>query len=102
MRLELKTQGYDVQIIAVNGQSADNDKDQGKLIDRCAFPLFQDTTDTAAWSMFGGGKDDMYIYRADGTLSVYLEYGENVVTKLSSTEGYDNVLSAILAAHDPD
>ncbi len=98
MRIELAMQGYDVQFIAVNGISANNEDDQAKLVDRCAFPLFQDTEEDQAWDLHGGGKDDMYIYNADGTLSVYLEYGAGVATNLSDDEGYENVLNAILDA----
>jgi hypothetical protein len=100
MRLELKLQGYDVQFLAVNGITGNTEEYQENLIERCAFPLFQDTNDDLAWSAVGGGKDDMYIYRADGTLFTYLEYGEDVPTNLSTDEGYEAVLNALMDAHE--
>ena len=98
MRIELQLEGYDVQFIAVNGTSADTEEYRQNLVDRCAFPLFQDTAMQSAWSAHGGGKDDMYIYGADGTLVVELPYGEEVPTNLSTEEGYDAVKQALIDA----
>ncbi|EDM80923.1 hypothetical protein PPSIR1_28473 [Plesiocystis pacifica SIR-1] len=98
MRLELALEGYDVQMIAINATSADNDDDRQNLVDRCAFPLFQDIDEVDAWDLHGGTKDDLVIYHADGTMAVFLDQGGEVNTNLSTDEGYANVKQALLDA----
>jgi hypothetical protein len=97
MRQELLEQGHDVQFVLIN--SADAAGDQKNLVDRCAFPLFQDTKEVNAFGLHGGAKDDLYIYDKKGVLSAYLPgSGEAGPTVLTSSPGYDNVYSAIMAA----
>jgi hypothetical protein len=98
MRVELNTEGYDVQFMAINGKTADNSEDRQKLVDRCSFPLFQDHSDWNAWTLHKGGKDDIYVYRADGTLAIELDAGGDIETNLSTEEGYGNLRQAILDA----
>ena len=95
MRLELQKAGYEVNFLSVN--KADAAANQQALIDRCAFPLFQDTTEVNAWALIGAKKDDMLIYGADGKLLDYLPNGGDRITNLSMHEGYDTVKAAILA-----
>jgi len=86
----------DVAFVAVN--SAGDDGFQQNLIDQCSYPLFQDTDAVLAWDQMGGGKDDIYVYRADGTLSAYFPFGGPLNSNLATPEGYQNLLDAIAAA----
>ncbi len=95
---ELKGEGVNVQFVAVNGVSADKPGDQQNLIDRCAFPLFQDTKDVDAWGQHAGMKDDIFVYKADGTLAEYLPTGGKKSTDLSSSDGYANLKQAVIDA----
>ena len=70
---------------------------QHKLVDRCAFALFQDTEEDNVWELQNGKKDDMYIYDREGRLHTYLPSGGLVVTNLPTAAGYGNLLNAILA-----
>ncbi|NVB40180.1 redoxin family protein [Pseudenhygromyxa sp. WMMC2535] len=98
LRLELQLEGYDAQFIAINAVSADNADDQQALVDRCAFPLFQDTAEQDAWGLHDSGKDDIFVYAADGTLSMALPIEGDVPTNLSTDEGYAAVKQAIIDA----
>ncbi|PRP99004.1 hypothetical protein ENSA5_29250 [Enhygromyxa salina] len=98
MRLELRLEGYDVQFLAINMVSADTEEYQQNLIERCAFPLFQDTPEDDAYDLHGGGKDDMYIYSPDGTLFLELPVGGDISTNLGTDEGYDNIKQALIDA----
>lgn len=100
LQLELALEGYDVQMVTINGTSANNTDDQQKLIDRCSFPLFQDVDEVAAWDAHGGGKDDLFIYAADGTLAQALPEDGELGTNLSTDEGYANVKQALIAAFE--
>ena len=100
--------GFDVAFVSVNAISADQPLYQSKLIfndwdsdepndHRCTFPLFQDTDDVGAWDLHNGGKDDIYVYDANGNLSSFIpSSGPN--TNLSTDEGYESLTLAILKA----
>ena len=94
MRLELEADGYPVQVLAVNKIAADSS--QESLIEKTAFPLFQDTLEMQAWSLHDGSKDDFYVYAPDGSLSAYLPHGGELGTNLSTDEGFNNLKDAIL------
>ena len=98
MRLELAAEGHEVAFVAIN--KADAVDDQGKLIERCSFPLLQDLDAVDAWGVHhAGGKDDIYVYKADGTLSDYFHaHDEDRSSNLSTEEGYANLKSAIVTA----
>jgi len=98
MQLELMLEGYDAQFLSINGVSADTPEYQQNLIDRCSFPLFQDTDEVDGWVAHGGSKDDMYLYGADGMLALELPAGGELSTNLSTEEGYQNVKQAIIDA----
>ena len=105
MRIDLRNDGYEVQMVAINAVSADNDEDRLALSERCSFPLFQNTDLEepwgGAWVAHGGGKDDMFVYRADGTLAAELPAGvEESPTNLGTEEGYDNVRQALIDAFE--
>jgi hypothetical protein len=74
---------------------------QSLLADTCSFPLLQDTTETNAWSLLNGGKDDMYIYDAAGKLLIHLPAQGDVETNLSTPQGFANVRDVLLAAAPP-
>ncbi|MCA9523530.1 MAG: hypothetical protein KC609_21290 [Myxococcales bacterium] len=73
---------------------------QQPLVDRCTFPLFQDTTEVNAWTLHDGHKDDILIYDKNGVLYVALPNGGAVNTNLSTPEGYENLKSRVLEAHN--
>lgn len=96
MRNELAAMGENVHFVTVNKGDAATSRQ--KLINRCAFPIFQDGEEEAVWSLFGGGKDDMFVYASDGSLFSYLPVGGELDTNLSTEEGYNNLLQTILEA----
>jgi len=97
MRLELEATGYPVQVLAVNKIAAESS--QEKLIEKTAFPLFQDTMEAQAWSLHDGSKDDFFVYGPDGSLLAYLPHGGELGTNLSTEEGFNNLKEAILAVY---
>ena len=95
MRIELQAEGHNVQFIAVNAISAL--ETQHKLVERCAFTLFQDTEKDAVWDLQNGKKDDFYIYDKEGVLADFLPVTGDRSVALSTDEGYANLKNAILA-----
>jgi hypothetical protein len=98
MANELTADGHNVNFVILHGSSASSSTNQKKMTDVVSFPVFQDTTSTNAWGLHDGGKDDIYIYAADGSLHTYFPYPGNTSIVLSSTTGYANVKNAILDA----
>ena len=96
MAAELDAEGVDVRFVGINSKLSE--AQQPLLVAVCSFPLFQDTALVDAWGMHGGAKDDFFIYRPDGTLSVWLDRGGPVNTTLSTAEGRANLRQAILDA----
>lgn len=102
MQLELELEGYEVYFVVINQPTYE--ASQQEFIDRASFPLLQDTLDVKAWDLLNQleplqGTDDIYIYKADGTLSSYFSYAANNPTIMLETQaGWDNVYNAILAA----
>lgn len=102
MKLQLELEGYEVYFVVINQPTYE--ASQQEFIDRASFPLLQDTLDVKAWDLLNQleplqGTDDIYIYRADGTLSSYFSYAANNPTIMLETQaGWDNVYNAILAA----
>jgi len=96
MRQELADAGHDVYIVAINASSAASNQDA--LIDKCSFPLLQDTEAVDAWGQLDGLKDDFFVLDVDGNVVEHLANGGAVNTNLSTDDGYANVMSALLAA----
>ena len=96
---ELSTEGHDVNVVIVNKTGAESSV--SSLAGKCTFPVLQDVTSVGAWNLHLGGKDDIYVYDADGKLSTYFEYGGGVNISLGSSEGYNNVKDAILEVVEP-
>ena len=94
MRLEMGLAGHDVQFVSIN--KSDAESYQSKLTDRCKFQLLQDLPSIEVWELQDGGKDDMYIYGADGLLADYLPHAGDRPTNLSTDDGYNTVKNAIL------
>ena len=95
MRLQLQADGIDVHMVIVNATSADNDENRESLIDRCSLPIFQDTADVGIWNLNSGGKDDFYLYDAQGILQGYFPHGGATPTNLSTDPGYKAIKSAL-------
>ena len=98
MKAELEAEGHQVNFVMINITNAEST--QGKLVDKCNFPLFKDVAAVGAWKLHDGGKDDMYVYDTQGKLVTYLPFGGPVNTFLSTSEGYGNLKDAVLAALD--
>lgn len=102
MQVQLELEGYEVYFVVINQPTYE--ASQQEFIDRASFPLLQDTLEVRAWDLLSQleplqGTDDIYIYRADGTLSSYFSYAANNPTIMLETQaGWDNVYNAILAA----
>lgn len=86
MQKELKSEGSDVAFVAIN--STDAVANQADLTSKCEFPLFQDVDSVNAWSLHGGGKDDIYVYGSDGKLAHYLKFGGPIDTNLAWPDAY--------------
>jgi hypothetical protein len=98
MKTQLEAEGHTVQFVLLHGSNANTASSQETMVGAVSFPVFQDTTEVDAWGLHGGGKDDIYVFRSDRTLSAYLPHGGAVSTTLSSETGWDNVLNAVMAA----
>lgn len=96
MRNQLLAAGLEVNFVSINKSDAADKQD--KLIERCAFPLLQDLPEIDVWGIQDGGKDDFYIYGADGALVQHLSFNGDLDLNLSTAEGYDNLWNAILTA----
>ena len=93
---ELTAEGYgdEVQFVTINWSFASSSV--GNLVSKCDYPVFQDTSAVDAWSLHGGGKDDILIYN-EGLLDTFLPNGGPVSISLTGA-GYDNVKNAIMDA----
>lgn len=96
MRIEFEIMGADVQFVTINQKGAEDTLE--KLLDKSSFALLQDQEDIDVWSLMQGGKDDFYVFNADGTLSQFLPVSGEIDVNLSTDEGYENLKTAILAA----
>ena len=93
MRQELEAEGRPIYVVAVN--KADAVPMQSELTDACRFPVLQDTDAVGLWTTMGGGKDDLYVFNAEGRLATYLPAKGETSTNLSTDEGYAAVKAAI-------
>lgn len=93
---ELAAEGKEISVIIVNKIGAEST--QSSLTATCTFPLMQDVTDINAWALHEGGKDDLYVYDATGTLTAFLPFSGELSINLGSSVGYENVKNAVLAA----
>jgi hypothetical protein len=96
MQWELNAEGHDVEFLAVNITSGV--EAAPTLVEKCAFPLLQDTEDINVWNLLGGKKDDIYVFDADGNLTASLPVGGELSNNLSTAEGYGNLKAAIMEA----
>jgi len=71
---ELDAAGTRVQMVSINSLDESAVANQANLTGVCTFPIFQDTAEAQVWASIGGTKDDFYIYRADGTLALYINH----------------------------
>ena len=95
MQAELADLGHDINFVGINAVTGLDY--QGTLLNVCSFPFLQDTSAVNAFGIMGGAKDDIYVYRADGSLAIYLKNGGSIDTNLSDGEGYSNVRDIVLA-----
>ena len=97
MKDELEAEGMPINVAVINIIGAESS--QSGLTASTSYPVFQDVSSVGAWDLHDGGKDDIYIYGSDGLLHSYMPMGGSLSISLSSTTGYTNVKSAIVAAH---
>ena len=83
-----------MQFVAINATTAVTQANE--LLQKCTFPVLQDTDEVKAWELMAGIKDDFYIYGSDGLLAIHLPSGGAVSTNLSTSEGYANVHDLLL------
>ena len=92
MALELEAAGKPVYIVIVN--MVDAADMQAEFVNRVSLPLLQDIPEVDAFALHGGAKDDLFIYRSDGTLQVYLpNYMGPISVDLTTQDGYEGVKS---------
>jgi len=96
MRIELRLAGLSAHFVALNGHQYV--AHQEGLAARCSYPILQDTEELAGLEAMDGAIYDMFVYRPDGTLHVFLGGFDEIDTYLADDEGYENVRAAILAA----
>lgn len=95
MQAELLAHGKDVNVVVIN---IDNGlKYQDKLIEKCSFPLLQDSEEVGAWDALNGNKDDFYIYGSNGKLAIFLPIDGDVSVNLQTVDGYANVRDIMMA-----
>ena len=100
LRKELRRDGVEVEFVSINVKTGADKEDQASILDKASFPFFQDTAEINAWELHDGGKDDIYIYGADGLLHLYLPAKGELNTNLRTESGYATLKSAILGAMD--
>jgi AhpC/TSA family len=88
--------GLNVRIMSVN--SIDGRSSRQKLIDACAFPLLQDTSEAKVWDRLLGSKDDHYVYTPHGVLDRYYDYDAGQRVDPLSAAGKASLRGAIVAA----
>ena len=98
MQKQLAAEGVVVNFLSINAENANTELYQGYLIDKCSYPLLQDTVDDDVWGLMSGGKDDFYIYDPDGLLWLYLPFGGDINTNLGEPEGFAAVKDLLLEA----
>ncbi len=100
MIAELAAAGHDINAVGIN--QIDSESTQDRLAAVCSFDLLQNTRDVDAWTLMGGRKDDMFIFRAGGRLAPggFLPIAGDVFTTLSTETGYENVYEALVAADE--
>lgn len=101
MRLELEFAGHAVWFVALN--SASNLGSAERLIERCGFPLMQDTEELNVWALQNGGVSDFYIYDVDGRLVRHYDQTDERAERgrsltLSNEDDYNELKQAIIDA----
>jgi hypothetical protein len=96
LRNELEVEGIAVQFVIINWSEAA--AQVGEFIERVPFPILQDTAEVNAWGLYGGAKDDLFVYGPDGRLSAYTSPRAETPYNLSTEEGYTYLRQIIVDA----
>ena len=98
MRIELEVAGYEVNFVSINKDNAVDTQEE--IIKHCSFPQLQDTEELGLWDRMGGGKDDFYIFDAEGVLQTYFRFYGPIGTTLSEPDDYQTVKQAMISVLD--
>jgi peroxiredoxin len=93
---EWLAEGLNVRIMSIN--SVDGRSSRHKLVEACAFPLLQDTAEAGAWEKLRGGRDDHYVFTANGVLDRYYDYAAGQRVDPLSDAGKAALRDALLRA----
>ena len=87
-----------VAFVIVNASYASSSV--SNLNNKVSFHVLQDTSAIGAWSQFGGGKDDIFIYSKGLKLHSFLPISGDTDIVLTPTggNGYNNLKNAIQSA----
>ena len=96
MRVEIEQMDVDAHFSAINGEAYA--VHQERMLDLCSFPFFQDTEMDNAIEGMNGSIYDIFVYRPDGTLHVFLDGTGDIDTYMAEEAGYENVKEALLSA----
>ena len=96
--MELEVAGHAVNFVSINKDDAV--ATQEEIVKHCSFPQLQDTEALGLWDLLGGGKDDFYIFDAEGKLQTYFRFFGSTSTTLSEPEDYQTVKQAIRSVLD--
>lgn len=97
MQDELRAAGKEVHMAIVNIANSSDPSLQKNLIQKCSFPIFQDTSAVDAFAVMGGQKDDFFLYHSDGTLLEHMVSVRNIAG--ADSPGYLRVRNALLSTH---
>ncbi len=61
----------DVQFVAINGISGLSPSYQKNIINKCSFPVLQDTKSAKIWPQLNGKKHDAFVYDKTGKLILH-------------------------------
>jgi hypothetical protein len=96
MQKELKAAGKLMNVVVINGASAANN--QQNLLDVAEMPMLQDTDEVNAWGTLAGGKDDLYLYDAQGKLVQHFPFSGAVDTNLGDDGNYAKFSQLVIDA----
>jgi hypothetical protein len=98
LRKDLAAAGTLFHVVVVN--IIGGEPSLSALTSKGIFDCLQDVSSAKVWTLMGGGKDDMFVYRQGGRLAPggYFPIAGPISSNLSTADGYKNLRDAIVAA----